>query len=232
MDTALARRPLKRRTRNLTLDEGRKMEKSELNNPKVIVREGYDKISRAYRGDTFDFENSAYRAFLRELEPFLKPGARILDLGCGCGVPVAQYLAKNHTVTGVDIAETQIVRARTLVPNARFLCADMTEAAFADGSFEAVISFYAVIHVPLEQQFALFQRIARWLAAGGCLLVTVGHAAWTGTKDDWHGATMYWSQADAATYRDWLTQTGFDVLAERFIPEGEGGHALFIARKR
>ena len=202
------------------------------NSPRKIVREGYDKISRDYRGDTFDFETSGYGAFLTEFEPFLKCGDRVLDLGCGCGVPVTQYLSSNYTVVGVDISETQIARAQALVPNARFLCADMTEAAFPDASFEAVVSFYAVIHVPLERQFNLFERIAQWLVDRGYLMVTVGHTAWTGTEADWHGALMYWSHADAAIYRDWLTQTGFEVMAEHFIPEGEGGHALFLAQKR
>jgi len=202
-----------------------------MQDPKSLVREGYDRISRNYRGDTFDFEASGYRQFLSELEPLLKPSSRILDLGCGCGVPIARHLARRHDVTGVDISEVQIARARSLVPNARFLRADMTEAAFPDGSFEAVVSFYAVIHVPVGEQPALFRRTAGWLASGGHLLVTVGHRAWTGMEEDWHGAAMYWSHADAATYRAWLEECGFSILSERFVPEGEGGHTLFLAQK-
>jgi hypothetical protein len=42
---------------------------------------------------------------------------------------------------------------------------------------------------------------------------------------------MWWSQADAATYRSWLRAAGFGVLAQEFVAEGEGGHALFWARR-
>ncbi|WP_433689385.1 hypothetical protein ACQP0I_28190 [Micromonospora carbonacea] len=42
---------------------------------------------------------------------------------------------------------------------------------------------------------------------------------------------MWWSQADASTYRSWLRETGLPVTAEEFVPEGTGGHALFWARR-
>jgi cyclopropane fatty-acyl-phospholipid synthase-like methyltransferase len=203
-----------------------------MDDPKTIVREGYDKISQGYRAETFDFDNSGYKRFLSEFEQHLKVGDRVLDLGCGCGVPVAQHLSRTYAVSGVDISHEQIMRAKVLAPKANFVCADMTEVNYPESSFEAVVSFYAVIHVPVEQHLALFERVARWLVAGGFFLVTVGHKAWTGTKENWYGAEMYWSHADAATYRQWLDQTGFTTEAEHFIPEAESGHTLFILRKR
>ncbi|GHF19660.1 hypothetical protein GCM10014715_87980 [Streptomyces spiralis] len=79
----------------------------------------------------------------------------------------------------------------------------------------------------------MLKRIATWLRPGGCFLGTTGHSAWTGTEDNWlgGGATMWWSHADAATNRTWLTQAGLNVDREEFVPEGEGGHALFWAHR-
>jgi hypothetical protein len=56
------------------------------------------------------------------------------------------------------------------------------------GSLAAVVSFYAIIHLPVEEQPALFAHIYRWLRPGGYLLATVGHRAWTGTEEEWLGA--------------------------------------------
>jgi hypothetical protein len=42
---------------------------------------------------------------------------------------------------------------------------------------------------------------------------------------------MWWSHADAATNRAWMTQAGLTVEREEFVPEGDGGHALFWARR-
>ncbi len=41
----------------------------------------------------------------------------------------------------------------------------------------------------------------------------------------------WWSQADAATYRSWITQAGLSIEREEFAPEGDSGHALFWASR-
>src|SRR5262245_52786583 len=53
-------------------------------------------------------------------------------------------------VTGVDISDVQVERARRFVPGAVFLRADATETDFPPGSFSAVVCLYALIHIPLE----------------------------------------------------------------------------------
>jgi SAM-dependent methyltransferase len=199
--------------------------------PKEIVREGYDRISYAYRTDEGENMPSDYEGWLGELRPLLPAGAPVLELGCGCGIPVARLLAEQYEVTGVDFSPVQIERARQLVPNARFLCADMAELALPAESLAAVVSFYAIIHLPVEEQPALFANIYRWLRPGGYLLATVGKVAWTGTEVDWLGAKMYWSHSDEATYLEWLNAQGFVVRWTRFIPEGDGGHTLLLAQK-
>jgi SAM-dependent methyltransferase len=200
--------------------------------PKAIVREGYDRVSGAYRADSAPEE--PYRSWLRPIDGALPAGAPVLDLGCGCGVPAARILAERYQVTGVDLSPVQIDRARELVPAARFLCADMTAVEFAPASFAAIVSLYAIIHVPLDEQPALLDRIATWLRPGGLLLISVGGSdAWTGSEPDWlgvPGGTMYWSHADAATYRRWIEERGLQIERETFVPEGDGGHVLIHAR--
>jgi SAM-dependent methyltransferase len=208
-------------------------------NPKDIVRDGYDRISREYRDDAGRGPDQDrvgrpegrpdYEAWLAELMPLLEDGDAVLDLGCGCGVPATAILAERYSVTGVDLSPVQIARARWLVPAANFECADMSSVDFPPQSFAAIVSFFAIIHVPVEEQPAILQKIHRWLRPGGYFLGTVGSGAWTGRESDWHGAPMYWSHADRATYVAWLEQLGFDILWARFIPEGTGGHTLILA---
>jgi ubiquinone/menaquinone biosynthesis C-methylase UbiE len=170
---------------------------------------------------------------MRPLLSGLPRGASVLDLGCGNGDPVARGLSRRFRVTGVDISDVQIRRARRLVPDAQFLRADMTTLRFPTGSFQAVVALYSMIHVPLRKQRPLLRRIYRWLSPGGLLLAILGKTAWTGRENSWLGvkAEMYWSHTDAATYDKWLRATGFDILRRKFIPEGNSGHELFLARK-
>jgi SAM-dependent methyltransferase len=204
--------------------------------PKVLVRYGYDRVSHAYRGDTFELDaRSGYAHWLRRLTRRLGPGARVLDLGCGNGVPVARELSARFAVTGVDLSPVQIERARSLVPGARFVCADMTAVEFEPASFDCVAAFYSFIKVPVSEQPDLFRRIARWLSPGGWLLAVLGKYAWTGTEDDWRGvkgATMYWSHADLSSSRRWLADAGLEIVEEGTQPEqGTPGFAVLLARR-
>ena len=201
-------------------------------NPADLVRSGYNALSHHYRSDG----NAAheYDGWLAGLRDRLPGSSHVLDIGCGCGIPVARQLtAAGHQVTGIDISDIQIERARQLAPGATFIRADATELDFPPGSFNAVICLYTLIHMPLDRQPRLLHNIARWLRPGGWLLATTGQDAWTGTQDNWLGgsATMWWSHADAATYRAWLRQAGLEITSQQFVPEGDSGHALFWARQ-
>lgn len=203
--------------------------------PRTLVRDAYERASHAYRGDEFDYASSGYAYWLDRFMARLGAGARVLDAGCGNGLPAARELARNCAVTGVDLSPLNVERARALVPAARFLCADMTTVAFAPGSFDAVVAFYSVINVPLEDQPALIQRFADWLVPGGQLLVTVGQEAWTGIEIDWRGVQglpMYYSHAHVTQYREWFDQAGLVVQEQGRIPlRGNPGYAMLVARK-
>jgi SAM-dependent methyltransferase len=201
--------------------------------PTDVVREGYDSVSYRYRDD--DAGTDQYTPWLVELARRLPERASVLDVGCGCGVPVSRDLARHgHRVVGVDLSDVQIKRARHLVPDVQFVRADITQVQFADDTFDAVLAFYSVIHVPLDRQPRLFADIWRWLRPGGWFVATLGWREWTGSESHWLGgeATMWWSHADVATYRTWLGASGLVVDSEEFIAEGDGGHSLFWAHRR
>ena len=201
------------------------------------MRRGYDSISRVYRTDSGESSpdgsetTSTYRAWVEELSSLLAPGARVLDIGCGAGVPADRLLVDaGLDVTGIDLSSVQIERARELVPEATFLCGDIVDIALEPASFHAVIGLYALIHLPLADQRALLPRVHASLHPGGLLLAIVGHDRWTGVEE-YLGSPMFWDHADAATYLEWLRDDGFDVRWHRYVPEGDVGHTLVLARR-
>ncbi|GAA1522247.1 class I SAM-dependent methyltransferase [Kribbella lupini] len=200
--------------------------------PKEIVRRGYDALSERY--DEAYGGESKYRAWIDRLLDQLDAHSRVLDVGCGSGLPLARELARaGHAVTGVDISEVQIRRARELVPEAEFVQADAASLDFPAESFDAVVSFYALIHLPQDEQEELLRKVAGWLRPGGWFVCTTGEQAWTGVDGDWldSGVSMWWSHADADTNRGWITGSGLVVEEQEFVPEGAGGHMLFWARR-
>ena len=202
-----------------------------------LVRRGYDAISRAYRDDEGrsnfgkpDERTDHYEGWVDNLAKLLTPHARVLDLGCGAGVPATKLLTeRNFDVLGIDISAVQVERARQLVPEASFEQADMATWEHEPESFDAVVSFYALIHVPLQDQLTLLPKIRRWLRPAGYLLAIVGAERWTGIEE-YLGAEMFWDHADRETYLAWLTKAGLAPVWDRFVPAGSVGHTLVLAQ--
>lgn len=103
----------------------------------VIVAAGYDALGDGYRAwaaGVLDPRERMLEAFSAPLER----GARILDLGCGAGLPSTKALAARFDVTGVDVSAAQIEAACRDVPQASFILADLARVDFPAGSFDGV----------------------------------------------------------------------------------------------
>jgi ubiquinone/menaquinone biosynthesis C-methylase UbiE len=200
-----------------------------------LVARSYDAIAERYAAWTGEALTGVRERYVALLQEQIPPGAAVLDLGCGTGVPVARALAAQYRVTGVDGSARSIDLARRNVPNATFLQADMTQVEFPPGSFAAVISSYAIIHVPREEHDALLQRVASWLQPGGFLVATMGAMESEGMEEDWLGAPMYWSHFDAETNERLVMNAGFDLVEAALDSADEDGrpvtHLWIVARK-
>ena len=189
------------------------------------VERGYDRIAGQYLA-TKDPEDPLTLAALEDLARDLSPGAAVLDLGCGAGVPVTRWLAdRGFAVTGVDLSERQLELARRLVPGATFLRADMGGLGFEPESFGAVVTFYSIIHVPRGEHPSLLADIHRWLEPGGSFLATMTVTDFEGEESDWEGwgAAMRWSHYDGNANVEMLRQGGFEIVyAEPRTGKGTG----------
>ena len=143
--------------------------------------------------------------------------ARVLDVGCGCGVPIASTLAARHRVTGIDISGEQIKLARSLVSNAAFIHGDVTEMTFERGSFDAAVMLYALFHIPREEQAEFLKKLRGWLVDGGLFLVSISERAEPGYTEDFFGTPMYWSNFSREENFEVFRDAGFAVIWETVI---------------
>lgn len=198
-------------------------------NGREIVRAGYNAIAKEYTA--LRSEDTQHISLLEELVERLPRGAKVLDVGCGSGVPVTRYLAQFFAVTGVDFAIEQIRRARRLVPEATFIFEDATDLGFAEGTFDAVCSYYAIIHVPRVEHQELLRDFHQVLRPGGLVLLGMGSTDTPEDIGDYHGVRMFWSHYDAETNQKMLREAGFDVLWAKLVADSvdpEGGKGLFV----
>src|SRR5262249_42097188 len=139
------------------------------------VTEAYDRIADVWRDDRVaTATNFRERGLLDRLIAPLQPNACVLDVGCGCGVPIARYLADcGLRVTGLDSSVRMLDLARQAVPRAVFLHGDMRTTE-VDGLFDAIVAWDSVFHIPRSEHAAVFRRLRSWLRPGGRLLMSLG----------------------------------------------------------
>jgi SAM-dependent methyltransferase len=207
-----------------------------VNDPRTrIVAEGYDEMSDAFADWRDRIVGDPRERWRSELASRLPDGARILELGCGNGVPDTRQLAERFRVTGVDISAEQIARARANVPAASFVEADFTALDFEAGSFEAVAAVYSLNHVPRDLLAPLFASIHGWLVPGGLFLASFGTSDTESWVGEWLGTRMFFSSFPPETTRDLLREAGFELLLDELgpmeEPEGPVAFHWVLARR-
>ena len=200
---------------------------------KKTVRDGYNVIANRYLSDRK--RDSEDVRLLDEFIERLPANAKVLDAGCGAGIPITLKLSEHFHVTGVDFSEAQIELAKQNLPHVTFLCMDMTQLEFPANTFDGITSYYAIIHIPREEHQALLANFHRMLKPGGFALLCLGaEQLIDDIEEDFYGARMYWSHYDTQTYLEYLKDLGFKtVWSKRVADEScEGASHLFVLAEK
>jgi arsenite methyltransferase len=130
-----------------------------------------------YPAELANVPESAVESFAGVANPWtmgrLAPGERVLDLGSGAGTDTlvaAQMVGAHGHVTGIDMTEAMLVKARSAATamgmhNVEFVEGEAERLPFADASFDVVISNGVIDLVPDKD--AVFGELYRVLAPGG-----------------------------------------------------------------
>jgi SAM-dependent methyltransferase len=127
--------------------------------------EGYDRseIDRSGQAEAFDAIGDRYDEAFPHKEGQLAAGAwvagqlpaaaRVLDLGCGTGLPTArQLIDAGLQVVGTDLSAGMIKLSRDNVPGADFHRMDIADLADADlGVFDGAVAFFSLLMLPREE---------------------------------------------------------------------------------
>jgi cyclopropane fatty-acyl-phospholipid synthase-like methyltransferase len=202
--------------------------------PARLAAEGYDVVEEEYAA--LEEEEWPRLRWLRLLLDRLPPGSFVLDLGCGNGLPAGpEIVGRGHALLGVDVSARQVELAREHVPSAAFIQADMATLELAPGHVDAVVSFYAIGHVPREEHAEFLRRVHGWLRSGGLLLLSEEDADRPGFVGEWLGVPMFLSTHDAATLRRLVEEAGFAIERTAVETQREQGHDVpftwILARK-
>jgi ubiquinone/menaquinone biosynthesis C-methylase UbiE len=199
------------------------------------IRRAYDDLAETYA--TGRSETGRDMDILAEFLGTLPAESRILDVGCGQGIPVLREVIATTTTTtttyghglGLDFSREQLQLAAENLSDAPLLQADITQLPFDDGVVDAIVAYHTLIHLPLDDQETAIAHFSRVLRSGGQLLLSEGPTEWSGTNPNWldTGVEMRWHIAGGKQTRTQLQDAGFTITDEWVVDEDE--HWMFLA---
>ena len=204
-----------------------------------INRDSYNEIAARWDATRASFFGSERRYLDTMLEGLTVP-ARILDLGCGTGRPMAEYvISRGHHVTGVDQSEVLLAIARQRFPKGEWIHSRIEDFDFdaqGEGSFEGAIAWDSLFHIERERHERILSSVYRTLAPGTRLMLTAGGSenqpAFTDTMFD---REFFYDSHSPERLASILCELGFELMINEFmnLPTSgrDKGRIAIVARK-
>ena len=158
----------------------------------------------------------------------LPPGGEVLDVGCGSGIPIAQYLLKqNFQVTGVDAAPAMVKISSSRFPQGKWLVMDIRSLHLPQ-KFDGIVGWDSFFHLDQAEQRLALDVFCRHLKQNGALLLTIGDKPGEvlGTVD---GQQVYHASLDPTEYKEILTSAGFTDVTMVLCDKDCGDHSVLLA---
>ena len=161
----------------------------------------------------------------------LVPGSRVLDIGCGTGIPLTRALLDlRHRVVGIDSAAAMLRWFHRNCPTEPAVRGIVQALPFAASCFDAAIAWGVMFHLPQPDQIAAIAGVSRVLKAGAPFLFTSGDVD---GREPHRGAPMngvdfFYYSFTVADYQRILAQHGFAFID---FHTDKGANGYYLARK-
>ncbi len=133
--------------------------------------EGYDEhmlIEVDQAGEFYKFTASQLPAVGKQ---------HILDLGCGTGLELEEYIRINPDahITGIDLSREMLARLRAKFPNndnINLICGSYFDVPLGENRFDAAVSVESLHHFTAERKLSLYSALHKALKPGGYFILT------------------------------------------------------------
>jgi SAM-dependent methyltransferase len=160
----------------------------------------------------------------------LGKGAKVLDLGCGPGQPVAQHMVERELrVTGVDSSPAMISFCRDRLPDQEWIVADMRQLALGR-RFDGILAWDSFFHLDHDHQRRMFAIFADHASVGTILMFNTGPQHGEGIGE-YGGDPLYHASLSPAEYEALTARFGFQVLQHTTNDARAGGRTVWLCRR-
>ena len=160
----------------------------------------------------------------------LPANGRVLDIGCGAGEPISEYLIKSEfRLTGLDASKNMLSISKSRFPTANWIKMDMRDLNL-DMKFDGIISWDSFFHLNQEEQRQVLILFIDHLTSDGSLLLTIGDKSGEviGTVE---GEEVYHSSLDPEEYKEILYKFGFNQIEIELRDRDCGLHSILLAKR-
>lgn len=160
----------------------------------------------------------------------LGKGAKVLDLGCGPGRPVAQHMVEQGLrVIGIDSSPSMISFCRERLPDQEWIVADMRQLALGR-RFDGILAWDSFFHLDHDGQRRMFAIFADHAFIGTVLMFNTGpqHGESVG---DYRGDPLYHASLSPDEYAALSARFGFCVLQHATNDARAGGRTVWLCQR-
>jgi len=175
------------------------------------------------------YHNNPYKiACIQRAAALIQPGSRVLDVGCGTGIPVSDTLSKiGLDVTGFDISPKMVALAQSRV-RGKFMVSDMLSFQ-PEGTYAAVFMIFSTLQLSYQDFHSAVYKFANVLQPGGILALgqmpgdnyVKDESRWDETRTyvedhdaPFMGEPLPTFMLSAQGQRDFLTSMGLEIISE------------------
>ena len=204
-----------------------------------ITLKTYDEVAQEYEKL---HKSSGEPIELKKLAGYLKPGAKILDAGCGFGMQLKYFSKLGFDTYGFDASKELLKLARKNAPKAKIVFADLREKLpYKDNFFDGVIAKTTLHHLePRGLPFAL-SEIRRVLKPRGVFFVSwkEGDKEMMTKEEVAAGRERFYNLKNQKEVEDIIKEAGFEISEsyifdwnKRYVGKRQFSHFIVVfARK-
>jgi SAM-dependent methyltransferase len=185
-------------------------------------RDSYNKIAQTWSSARNGFFGRE-RAYLDALLENAPASSTFLDLGCGTGRPMAEYLiAQGHHVLGVEQSEAMLAIARENFPDQTWVLAPM-ETYEPPLGYRGALLWDSLFHVQRAEHEPILRKVVNGLAQDGRIMLTVGGSAHPAFTDSMYGQEFFYDSNTPEETEQILLRLGCRLVIGEFMNVPDGG---------
>lgn len=198
-------------------------------NQTQLVRLGWDDYARETKAERNIWpEYSIIKLF----SDSLPKGSKILDVGCGSGKPITEYFVNaGHVVTGIDISPKQAEKAKTHLPQAEFIVADMQSYNFPDNHYQGIVCLHSLIHTERVHHGRVLKNLYHALKPGGLMLISVNRQPREEVSFLTRDINMFYSHFDQFETIKQIISSGLSIIHKSQVNISAKNYTYLIAKK-